>query len=259
MPKIRKGPPIQVIIIVGISLGLMFLSWYSISSSAFQEKAKARQTADFFLEAIGRVPAKDLGKYLYDDVRRSYTHDTLAQRLNELGLNKPLEIGQWSDEQESLNQWRWRVGVTQEEANFDLLVYVRKPEKMSMARRWQTYTLCRPQADLSEILAPVLETTEAPGSGTSASPQMNALWAALKAAQFVPEDMNLWKIVAYEPLLKMMVPGKKDQKLSLEWQVSPQDHLQCRYDFQNFKLSENLHNGTSGQGTMDQKDNGDGL
>lgn len=239
MPKKRKGPPPQVLIIFAFVLVLMGISAYSVFSSSFQEEHKARQTARYFLEALGRVPPKDLGKHLYGEVRHSYTPQSFAQRLHELGLDQPLEIVQWQESRRSsdLPQWRWRVQVKQGQKTFPLLVYVRLPQQMSLSRRWETYTFCRPQQDLEAQLAPLFAAgLEAP-VGAESDPQWQRLKAALKAKGFVGNLPG--QLVGFDAdgeSLQYRLPGRDGRVLNLDWQVQPGPQLNCDYTLRHFAL-----------------------
>ncbi len=230
-PKLYQGReakrlPIQLVVMIAFVGMMMLLIWLKLASPEFKESTKARQTAQFYLEALDKAPIDKLGAELHPDVRRSFTHETLRARYAALGIGQGVQMLQMRDEQfvKEPAQWSWRIDIkTPKEARVPLLLSVRQPSAQSIARRWRVYSLCRPDLDLKAEARDVLK-------------KPAELSNAAELKNFKAASESEWKLVSTNPPT-LIVPGLgQKQRLSLIWQVSPDGRLGCTYQRQSVRL-----------------------
>ena len=221
----RKGPPLQLVIMLAIVGSLMLIIWFKLSSPVFSESQKARNTALYFIEAIAQAPIEKTGQELHPEVRRHFNRDTLPKRFQELGLQSPnLTIVAWHNERyvSSPLEWRWRVDVRNaQQLDIPLLVSVRMPEQMSLGRRWRLYSLCRPDLDLRRKSWEALSQSEE--------------LAEVRASGFEANQTAAWPLVGYDPL-QISIPGTDGRRLLLAWEATPAEQLNCDYTLQAKRL-----------------------
>ncbi|HEY9841001.1 MAG TPA: hypothetical protein V6D23_11135 [Candidatus Obscuribacterales bacterium] len=229
-PLDRKAPasrlPLQVVLLMAISLALMMITWFKLAKPEFKESNKAQETARFYLEALGRAPIDKLGSELHPEVSSHFNPAGLKASFARLGLAKPLSIRQFREESfdKASEQWQWRIDLSDGQNQFPLLLAVRQPQTQAISRRWRVFALCRPDLDLPVSAAVALK------SGTA--PPLRKL--SLK--NFTPLPATSWKLVGTQPLT-LIVPGP-NQSLTLIWSAKPDGKLGCDYQLQQAKLRE---------------------
>lgn len=230
-PQIYQGRearrlPIQLVIMIAFVGVMMLLIWLKLASPEFKESYKAQQTAQFYLEALGKAPIDKLGSELHPDVRKTYNHESLAALYKTLGIDKGVTILQMREEAfvKEPAQWSWRIDVkTATQARVPLLVSVRQPSAQSIARRWRVYALCRPDLALPVKVREFLSDRK-----------NRAEWPGLE--RFKPAAETSWKLVSTNPPT-MLVPGQDPkERLTIRWLVSPDGQLGCDYQRSNVGL-----------------------
>lgn len=225
-PREGRRLPIQLVIMIAFVGIMMLLIWLKLAAPEFKESTKAQQTAQYYLEALGKAPVDKLGAELHPDVRKTFNPDTLKTHYAALGIDKGVTILQMREESfiKEPAQWSWRIDVkTATQARVPLLVSVRQPTTQSIARRWRVYALCRPDLALPDKARELLR-----------DPKAKTSWPGLE--RFKPAPESDWKLVSTAPPT-LVVPGQSPQeRLSISWEVSPDGQLGCDYRRKNVSL-----------------------
>lgn len=240
----RKGPPLQIVIMIACVGALMIISWLSISSPEAKEENKARTTLAYFLEAVGRSPVEQLGKELHPTVRRQYNPESLQKTLNDLQLAQPQALTAWSTGEQTFEprQWRWQLKTQAEGSNAapqDLWAFIQYPEEVKISRRWHVRSLCRPQTELKQATTDLfsrLSNPESPSQWLSDKGQYTAFLQALKVAP-PPANASLKSLLS--PRLQSEATWS-NQRLVMQWEAEPGPDLHCQYILQAYRLGSTM-------------------
>lgn len=219
----RKGPPLQLVILMAISGSLMLVAWMKLSSPDFSEPQKARLAAQYYLEALGNAPIERLGLELHPDVRRPLTQDSLKQKFKRLGLEQALQLpADWEPLVQSAQERSWRLNASAGGTQFPVLINVRLPNEMSLGRRWRVYGICRPDLDLPAELQRLHQSPPAAGD----SPTLKALRAlpvaSLQGGALQPGQPLNWTL--------------PDGRVTV-WDSQPDGSLGCAYSLRFMRAS----------------------
>lgn len=250
----KKAPPLQIVIMMAFVGVLMLITWLSVSSPEATEESKARNTLNYFLEAVGRSPVERLGKELHPVVRRQYTVETLSRTLDDLHLNAPLQLSDWSQGEQTFEprQWMWQLKTQGANAAPETLrAYIQYPEEVKISRRWHVRGLCRVDQELPAVTRELLQAIAAGESDLSTQQSIHWLsdkgqWVAaqqeLKDApqlQASPTAAAPEIEVRTQPRLQSEVRWPQN-RLVLEWEAMPGEGLNCTYVLQNYRLGNRI-------------------
>ena len=226
--KKKKGPPLQIILIFAFVLALISIMGIKLANPAFKAEAKAKATAQFFLEASGFADMTRQGKEMHPQPRRKLNPEAFAKYMQSMDLDQAIKIKSWHEEKNSLEprEWRWRVKLEQNNSEFSVYAFVRLPEEMTLSRRWRMYSLCRPELDLQEAAIQIFQ-GQFPGQNFIENKALNK-----EIQKFAKKPLKIdqkGKITSYTPLSWSI--QSEMHKVQWDWRISAGEAFQCRYEF----------------------------